>query len=101
MDNAVRNVWVRVCGHFCMFNLLIQEIRDFYYLSPGGEPEPQPCLFGKWSLWTKCSRTCGGGLQSRSRTYKIPENSDFVNCVGKLREVRRCLEDVCCPGDYY
>ena len=39
--------------------------------NPGVDTESQPCgqqpFYGAWSLWGACSRTCGGGNQTRTR----------------------------------
>ena len=50
-------------------------------------------LWGDWSAWSECSRTCGpGGTHGRSRTCQGGEL-----CKGPLHETKQCqLQD--CPG---
>ncbi len=52
-----------------------------------------------WSLWTECSRSCGGGRQSRKRNCLV-DNKAELNCSGKVVEVRDCNVDISCPGMY-
>ena len=60
-----------------------------------------PPMDGKWSRWTKyssCSVTCGGGMQHRTRLCDNPPPSNGGNdCVGRNRMTRRCAEWNC-PG---
>lgn len=64
-----------------------------------------PFLFvvhGKWTPWGPygpCSKTCGGGTQSRSRTCTNPAPAyGGKDCVGPKTELRKCNEKVRCPG---
>ncbi|XP_070371679.1 SCO-spondin isoform X2 [Equus asinus] len=50
-------------------------------LCPGPEAEEEPCLlpgcdraggWGPWGPWSSCSRSCGGGLRSRTRACDQP-----------------------------
>ncbi len=45
-----------------------------------------------WSSWSLCSRTCGGGQQSRQRVCTA---SLKFNCVGPSREDRECESQSC------
>ena len=52
------------------------------------------CEMSDWSPWAKCSKTCGGGEQTRTRTVKIkPSNGGKVCESGS--ETRKCNEQVC------
>ncbi|XP_043922260.1 SCO-spondin-like [Protopterus annectens] len=60
----------------------------------------QPCSrsgnWSDWSAWTTCSRTCGGGIQTRSRACDNPppeRQGDF--CEGPSTEVQSCNADSC------
>uniref|UniRef100_A0A672G8H9 Adhesion G protein-coupled receptor B1a n=1 Tax=Salarias fasciatus TaxID=181472 RepID=A0A672G8H9_SALFA len=47
-----------------------------------------------WSLWTGCSKTCGGGSQHRNRICYGPFFGGEP-CPGEREEVRRCSEKRC------
>lgn len=49
-----------------------------------------------WSLWSGCSKTCGGGSQQRNRVCYGPFFGGQP-CPGEREEVRRCNEKRC-PG---
>ena len=47
-----------------------------------------------WGEWSKsCSKSCGGGEQSRERSCK--QNSIGTNCHGAFSESRKCNEQDC------
>ncbi|XP_042320421.1 adhesion G protein-coupled receptor B1-like [Sceloporus undulatus] len=47
-----------------------------------------------WSMWGECTRDCGGGLQTRTRTCQpLPE--DGLICEGVLEEGRLCNRKAC------
>ena len=51
---------------------------------------PQACpVWGQWTDWTACSRSCGGGKKSRKRECSVP------GCVGDTEETADCNTDVC------
>ncbi|KAK2154643.1 hypothetical protein NP493_2141g00009 [Ridgeia piscesae] len=52
--------------------------------------------YGLWSAWSSCTKTCEGGVQSRSRLCNNPvPDQDGRPCVGPSRETRDCNEDKC------
>lgn len=53
------------------------------------------CEWDEWGEWDTCSKTCGGGEQSRSRLIKVREAFGGVPCPGNSTEVRPCAEDDC------
>ncbi|KAL4235558.1 Hemicentin-1 [Mactra antiquata] len=59
------------------------------------------CHDGGWSVWgtwSVCSLSCGGGIQSRSRTCSNPVPSERGQyCSGASIEVTSCNGDIC-PG---
>ena len=53
-----------------------------------------------WKAWGRCSRTCGGGTQVRSRTCTNPPPAfRGLRCPGKSTETQSCNEDIPCPGE--
>ena len=50
----------------------------------------------RWTAWSKCTRLCGGGIQSRSRTCTNPQPSFGGSyCHGKSLERRPCNSQEC------
>lgn len=53
-----------------------------------------------WKAWGRCSRTCGGGTQVRSRTCTNPPPAfRGLRCPGRSTETQSCNEDIPCPGE--
>ncbi|TPP66839.1 Hemicentin-1, partial [Fasciola gigantica] len=49
-----------------------------------------------WSSWTECSKTCGHGSQTRSRTCTEPApRNGGAHCFGEPTEARTCLVSFC------
>ena len=72
---------------------------QFFFSNPGNgtvTPAP-PNTWSSWSEWTQCSRTCGGGRQSRSRRC-LTENQVQLDCSGELIQLQDCNTEVRCPG---
>ena len=66
----------------------------FNYLVPGG--------YSKWSVWGKCTVSCGGGEMKRTRscTNPAPINGGktcMEQKLGPLVETAKCSEFPC-PG---
>ncbi|XP_077969042.1 A disintegrin and metalloproteinase with thrombospondin motifs gon-1-like isoform X2 [Styela clava] len=51
---------------------------------PVKEPE-----WSKWSIWSKCSKTCGRGIIERSRSCSKGDHGS--TCKGKNNEIESCL----------
>ena len=50
----------------------------------------------EWSVWGKCSKTCGSGIQLRSRTCSSPAPAgNGKPCVGDASEEKECNEGKC------
>lgn len=64
---------------------------DTHYILSSVNGKWQP-----WSLWSGCSKTCGGGNQQRNRICYGPFFGGQP-CPGEQEEVRRCNEKKC-PG---
>merc|ERR1719510_1176368 len=37
---------------------------------------PTDCKYSSWGEWSKCSQSCGGGLQERTRTVTLPKMAE-------------------------
>ena len=55
------------------------------------------CVWGVWDQWGGCSKNCGGGQQSRSRTKIIPQ-SNGGSCQGSGSENQPCNIQKCGGG---
>ena len=57
---------------------------------------PEDCVWGSWSTWSSCSKTCGGGIENRSRNKtKVEQNGG--NCSGSRFDIKTC-NTLSCPG---
>ena len=62
------------------------------------KPCPVNGVFGKWSEYSTCTVSCGGGLQYRERKCNSPSPKyGGKDCDGPIRESRTCKETEC-PG---
>lgn len=57
-------------------------------------PCPVDGAYGSWGKWSKCSTTCGGGLQTRKRTCSEPRHGGAA-CTGDPREEVSCNAHPC------
>ena len=53
------------------------------------------CNWGNWNPWSQCSRTCGGGQQSRTRSKRNEASNGGMNCQGGTTENRACNGQGC------
>ena len=49
-------------------------------------------FLSNWELWSECSKSCGGGKQTRTRACKDDPDANFS---GPLEEERNCNTAVC------
>eukprot|EP00927_Polykrikos_kofoidii_P025126 TRINITY_DN22641_c0_g1_i1.p1 TRINITY_DN22641_c0_g1~~TRINITY_DN22641_c0_g1_i1.p1 ORF type:complete len:1546 (-),score=165.39 TRINITY_DN22641_c0_g1_i1:161-4675(-) len=57
--------------------------------------DPVDCVLADWSVWTPCTRDCGGGQTQRSRSIvSWPENGGGA-CSGDLHMLAPCREEAC------
>ena len=61
-------------------------------------PCPVHCELSDWSLWTLCSKTCGGGISSRSRNEQVAAAHGGDLCVGATSQDQAC-NAAPCPVD--
>lgn len=57
--------------------------------------KPVDCALGPWSVWTACTASCNGGLQTRLRTITQQPAHGGKPCDGDLKEVQGCNEQIC------
>ena len=76
-------------------------------VSPSFAVETKTLLFfspvdgqwSEWKPWTECTRSCGGGIQTRARTCTNPSPAHGgKDCIGRGNEARPCGSDAC-PGE--
>ena len=54
--------------------------------------------WSEWKPWTECTRSCGGGIQTRARACNNPSPAHGgSDCVGRADGARPCNSDLC-PG---
>jgi Spondin-like TSP1 domain/Thrombospondin type 1 domain len=53
------------------------------------------CVLTQWSEWSACSKTCGGGSQSRTRQVATPAANGGAPCDSNQREERACNTAAC------
>ena len=58
------------------------------------QPCPSDCVMSDWSSWSTCSKTCGGGTQTRTRTVVKPAANGGQEC-GTLTETQSCNTQAC------
>ena len=57
--------------------------------------------YGPWSVWTRCSKSCGGGVRSRVRncTHPAPAFGGMdCSALGEPQESEPCKTRQICPG---
>lgn len=50
--------------------------------------------WGEWTVWTRCSRECGGGRHSRMRDC-IFQDKAVINCTGDRVQIKDCNTHEC------
>ena len=58
----------------------------------------EDCVWGPWSTWLSCSKTCGGGASNRFRTKTEIERFGGT-CSGSGRDSKHCNTQSC-PGTF-
>jgi len=72
---------------------------DKYLVQPCNEDSCKVnCEWGAWGTYSKCSKSCGGGTKSRSRSKSVVE-SNGGSCSGFPTETKNCNTQGC-PRQY-
>ncbi|CAE8586351.1 unnamed protein product, partial [Polarella glacialis] len=66
---------------------------------PCGGPNPEPCIFSAWHMWTTCSATCGEGRHTRMRRVASEDRLDGQTCDDSLLETQMCKMEACTSRD--
>ena len=53
------------------------------------------CVWNDYSEWTSCSKDCGGGMRSRTRTIKVSASNGGNDCSGPETEEEPCNTNKC------
>ncbi|CAH1791278.1 unnamed protein product [Owenia fusiformis] len=65
------------------------------------EPEPNKPKYSSWEAWTPCSKSCGSGLKSRSRTCEDPPYlCSGVDSETTCCNIEPCVEETAWIGDW-
>jgi len=62
-------------------------------------PVAVDCVLGVFSDWTACSKSCGSGLQTRTRQIITAPKHGGAACDGALKEVQGCADFECPPEE--
>ena len=60
---------------------------------------PEDCVWGPWSTWLPCSKSCGGGTESRSRT-KTKAERNGGNCLESRWDTKTCNTQSCAGNQH-
>ena len=55
-------------------------------------------MWGAYDAWSTCSKTCGGGVQIRTRKVDTHAENGGVACSGLSSEQQECSTDACPAG---
>jgi hypothetical protein len=58
------------------------------------DERPRACVMSQWSLWTLCTKSCGGALKMRTRTVIKRPLFNGAPC-GKKSEEKKCATNPC------
>ncbi|NXB93201.1 PPN protein, partial [Vidua chalybeata] len=64
----------------------------------GRRMKRQADVWGSWGEWSKCSRSCGGGVSFRQRHCYSQRTGGPSSCVGSTRSYRSCNVQNCPEG---
>ncbi|NWR13927.1 PPN protein, partial [Emberiza fucata] len=68
------------------------------FYSQGRRMKRQVDVWGSWGEWSKCSRSCGGGVSFRQRRCYSQRTEGPSSCVGPTRSYQSCNVQNCPEG---
>ncbi|NXA76811.1 PPN protein, partial [Thryothorus ludovicianus] len=68
------------------------------FYSQGHRMKRQVDVWGSWGEWSKCSRSCGGGVSFRQRHCYSQRTEGPSSCVGPTRSYQSCNVQNCPEG---
>ncbi|NXK34565.1 PPN protein, partial [Piprites chloris] len=69
----------------------------FFYFQ-GHRMKRQVDVWGSWGEWSKCSRSCGGGVSFRQRRCYSQRTEGPSSCIGPTRSYQSCNVQSCPDG---
>ena len=92
------------CGEALHKSHVSQNCRKTCGICKGGKEEIKSselqatdCKQSSWGEWSKCSKSCGKGVQERTRTIVTPAKNGGKACSGPNKEEKACNIEAC-PG---
>ena len=76
---------------FLCFNYSVFTIPIFSFLAK------IDCKWGPYGNWSDCTKSCGGGFQTRLRDIDQQAQNGGAECEGESTDLRVCAEHAC-PG---
>ena len=61
---------------------------------------PVDCVWGAYDAWSTCSKTCGGGVQIRTRKVDTVAENGGTACTGLSSEQQDCSTSACPSGNF-
>ncbi|NWR50760.1 PPN protein, partial [Regulus satrapa] len=77
----------------CLFAMSV----GFFHFQ-GRQMKRQVDVWGSWGEWSKCSRSCGGGVSFRQRQCYSQRTEGPSSCIGPTRSYRSCNVQNCPEG---
>jgi hypothetical protein len=94
LPDALLETWGERCGIPCDGTL--KETKECDQTKAADCEKVEDCDYEEWSKWSKCSKTCGGGMKERSRGLTNDAMNGGKGCDQSLKEVEPCNAE-CCP----
>ena len=70
------------------------DCRDTLEISEACNEQKCP-LYGPWSDWTSCTKSCGGGTRKKVRECTQPKSGEVKGCVGEPEAEEECNTQQC------
>ena len=52
-------------------------------------------MWGQWTSWAVCTKTCGGGVTARVRNISVEASNGGEECIGEKKETKECQTQQC------